>query len=292
MENNKLLHSFQQSWDSFVAQIPNFLAAILVIAVGFFIANKLTDLSRKIIKGKSSDPLMSNFLIKTIKTVFLIIIIMFALKVAGLDGIATGILTAAGASAVILGFAFKDIGENFISGIILSFNRPFNVNDTVSIGDIFGKVKSMEFRYTKLKTFDGKDVYIPNSDVIKKPVFNFTEDGYFRMEFTVGIDYENDIDEAKKIILDTVNHHSKALQDMDREPFVLTDELGINSVNIKVFFWVRAEDYRKDALMIRSEMIDFVKINLLKNGIAMPANIQELKWYKEPQKPEKKLDGF
>lgn len=287
MENNKLLHSFQQSWDSFVAQIPNFLAAILVIAVGFFIANKLTDLSRKIIKGKSSDPLMSNFLIKTIKTVFLVIIIMFALKVAGLDGIATGILTAAGASAVILGFAFKDIGENFISGIILSFNRPFNVNDTVSIGDIFGKVKSMEFRYTKLKTFDGKDVYIPNSDVIKKPVFNFTEDGYFRMEFTVGIDYENDIDEAKKIILDTVNHHSKALQDMDREPFVLTDELGINSVNIKVFFWVRAEDYRKDALMIRSEMIDFVKINLLKNGIAMPANIQELKWYKEPQKPEK-----
>lgn len=118
---------------------------------------------------------MTNFLIKAIKTVFVIIVIMFGLKVAGLDGIATGVLTAAGASAVILGFAFKDIGENFISGIILSFNRPFNVNDTVSIGDIFGRVKSMEFRYTKLKTFDGKDVYIPNSDVIKKPVFNFTD---------------------------------------------------------------------------------------------------------------------
>ena len=186
-----------------------------------------------------------------------------------------------GASAVILGFAFKDIGENFISGIILSFNRPFNINDTVSIGDIFGRVKSMEFRYTKLKTFDGKDVYIPNSDVIKKPVFNFTEDGYFRMDFMVGIAYENDIDQAKKIILDTMNSHPLSLKDEDREPFVMTDELGVNSVNIKVFFWVAAEDYRRDALMIRSEMIDQVKINLLTNGISMPANIQELKWYNE-----------
>lgn len=281
METGKLIQSFQDSWDSFVEQIPSILAAILVIALGIFIANKLTDLSRKFIAGKSADPLMTNFLIKAIKTVFVIIVIMFGLKVAGLDGIATGVLTAAGASAVILGFAFKDIGENFISGIILSFNRPFNINDTVSIGDIFGRVKSMEFRYTKLKTFDGKDVYIPNSDVIKKPVFNFTEDGYFRMDFMVGIAYENDIDKAKKIILDTMNSHPLSLKDEDRDPFVMTDELGVNSVNIKVFFWVAAEDYRRDALMIRSEMIDQVKINLLTNGISMPANIQELKWYKE-----------
>ncbi len=281
METGKLIQSFQDSWNSFVEQIPSLLAAILVIALGIFIANKLTDLSRKFIAGKSADPLMTNFLIKAIKTVFVIIVIMFGLKVAGLDGIATGVLTAAGASAVILGFAFKDIGENFISGIILSFNRPFNINDTVSIGDIFGRVKSMEFRYTKLKTFDGKNVYIPNSDVIKKPVFNFTEDGYFRMDFMVGIAYENDIDKAKKIILDTMNSHPLSLKDEDRESFVMTDELGVNSVNIKVFFWVAAEDYRRDALMIRSEMIDQVKINLLTNGISMPANIQELKWYKE-----------
>ena len=101
------------------------------------------------------------------------------------------------------------------------------------------------------------------------------------MEFMVGIAYENDIDKAKKIILGTMNSHPLSLKDEDREPFVMTDELGVNSVNIKVFFWVAAEDYRRDALMIRSEMIDQVKINLLTNGISMPANIQELKWYNE-----------
>lgn len=281
METNKLLQSFQESWNSFIDRIPEFLVAILIIAIGVFVANKVSDFARSTIRGKSKDPLMTNFLVKAIKLVFITVVIMFALKIAGLDGIATGLLTAAGASAVILGFAFKDVGENFISGIILSFNRPFNLNDTVSIGDIFGKVKAMEFRSTKLKTFDGKDVYIPNSDVIKKPVFNFTEDGYFRMDFMVGIAYENDIAKAKKIILNTMNSHRLALQDIDREPFIMTDELATNSVNIKVHFWVEAEDYRRDALMIRSEMIDQVKINLLSNGISMPANIQELKWYKE-----------
>ncbi|HAI80631.1 MAG TPA: mechanosensitive ion channel family protein [Chryseobacterium sp.] len=281
METNKLLQSFQESWNSFIDRVPEILMAILIIAIGTFVANKISDLARNTIRGKSRDPLMTNFLVKAIKLVFITVVIMFALRIAGLDGIATGLLTAAGASAVILGFAFKDVGENFISGIILSFNRPFNLDDTVSIGDIFGKVKAMEFRYTKLKTFDGKVVYIPNSDVIRKPVFNFTEDGFFRMEFMVGIAYENDIDSAKNIILETIKKHRLALRDPDHEPFVLTDELATNAVNIKVFFWVDAEDYRRDALMIRSEMIDQVKINLLSTGISMPANIQELKWYKE-----------
>ena len=153
METNKLLQSFQESWNSFIDRVPEILMAILIIAIGTFVANKISDLARNTIRGKSRDPLMTNFLVKAIKLVFITVVIMFALRIAGLDGIATGLLTAAGASAVILGFAFKDVGENFISGIILSFNRPFNLDDTVSIGDIFGKVKAMEFRYTKLKNF-------------------------------------------------------------------------------------------------------------------------------------------
>ncbi|HET8830308.1 MAG TPA: mechanosensitive ion channel domain-containing protein, partial [Pelobium sp.] len=97
---------------------------------------------------------------KAIQTIFVVFVIMLALYAGGLGAIAGGILAAAGASAVVLGFAFKDIGENFIAGFILAFSRPFNVNDTVMISDVFGKVKALELRYTKIKTFDGKDVYI------------------------------------------------------------------------------------------------------------------------------------
>ena len=118
-----------------------------------------------------------------------------------MSGIGSAIRGTAGASVIVLGFAFKDIAENFIAGVILSFNRPFHINDTVQIEEVFGKVKSMEFRYTKTATFDGRNVYIPNADILTKPVVNFTEDGFFRTDFLVGITYENNIEEAKKIIM-------------------------------------------------------------------------------------------
>lgn len=281
MDYNKILSALQEDWDSFLTKIPGIALAILIVAVGFFLANKISGFTKKVIKRKTSDPLMSNFLGKTIQIILVSFVVMIALKAAGLQGIASALFTAAGASALILGFAFKDIGENFISGIILSFNRPFNVNDTVKIGDIFGKVKTMEFRYTKLKTFDGKDVYIPNSDVIKKPVFNYTEDGYFRMDFVVGIAYENNAALAEKIILEAVHRSKNILCEMDKEAFSAIEELGVNSVNIRVYFWINSMDYRKEALKIKSEIIADVKESLLKNNISMPANIQELKWYKE-----------
>ncbi|MBK8582938.1 MAG: mechanosensitive ion channel family protein [Flavobacteriales bacterium] len=274
-----LVQAFQKSWYAFLDQVPEILLAILIVAVGLLVSNKLAGFGRKVIERKSQDPLMTNFLTKTIKLVLGVIVVMFAMRVAGLDGIATGLLTAAGASAVIIGFAFKDIGENFISGVILSFNRPFNLNDTVEVGDIFGKVTAMEFRYTKLKTFDGRDVYIPNSDVVKKPVFNYTEDGFYRVEFMAGIAYEDKIDDARDLIMKTVRGCEGVVEDDAHEVFVAVDELAVSTVNLKVRFWVETKDYRKRSLMIRGRVITEVKQALETNGFSLPADIQEIKLY-------------
>lgn len=275
----KLKNAFLQNWNEFLKHVPDIVLAILIIAAGSFLANFITKLFKKAITKKSNDPLMTNFLSKAVKAILLILIIMFALNTAGLSSIAAGILTAAGASALVLGFAFKDIGENFISGVILSFSRPFNVNDTVKIDDIFGKVKALEFRYTKVKTFDGRDVYIPNSDIIKKAVYNYTEDGFFRLEFMVGIAYENNIEEALKLISETVKNTEGVVEDESHEVFVTADELAVSTVNLKVFFWVETIDYRKQALLIKSKVVTNVKNAVLENGISLPADITEIKLY-------------
>ncbi len=275
----KLKNAFLQNWNQFIKHVPDIILAILIIAVGFFLANFIAKLFKKAIANKSYDPLMTNFLSKAVKAILLILIIMFALKTAGLGSIAAGILTAAGASALILGFAFKDIGENFISGIILSFSRPFNVNDTVKIDDIFGKVKALEFRYTKVKTFDGRDVYIPNSDIIRKAVYNYTEDGFFRLDFMVGIAYEGNVEEALELISETVRNTEDVFEDESHEIFVIADELAVSTVNLKVFFWVKTIDYRKQALLIKSTVVTNVKNALLEKGISLPADITEIKLY-------------
>jgi small-conductance mechanosensitive channel len=222
---------------------------------------------------------MSKFLGKTIKIIALIIAIMLALRAAGLGGIATAILTAAGASAIIFGFAFKDIGENFIAGVILAFNRPFNVHDTVEIGENIGKVKTLEFRYTKLKTFDGKDVYIPNSDVLTKPVTNYTEDGFFRWSFVIGIAYEDNIEGAKKTVMEALRKQPNVIEDEEHQNFVIEDELATSTVNLKVFFWVDTFDFRRMALITKGNVVRTVKEALEDNGYYMPADIQEIKIY-------------
>ncbi len=277
--SSQLLASLQQSWAAFIDQIPGILLAILIVAVGLLITSRIAQVSRGVIAKRTQDALMVNFLTKTVKLALGGMVILFALRTAGLGGIATAVFTAAGASAIIIGFAFRDIGENFISGIILSFNRPFNLADTVEIGEVFGKVTALEFRYTKLKTFDGRDVYIPNSDVIKKPVFNYTEDGYFRLDFVAGIAYEDKIEAAQELIVNVVRASRGVIEDATHETFVIVDQLGVSTVNLKVLFWVDTKEYRKQALVIRGTVIANVKEALVQGGFSLPADIKELKLY-------------
>lgn len=276
---SSLTESFNHFANDFVDQLPKIGMGVLIIVLGILIASWLGQFARKRISAKTHDPLMSRFLGQSIKYIIIIITIMIGLRAAGLGGIATGILTAAGASAVVLGFAFKDIGENFISGIILAFNRPFNVNDTVEIGNNFGKVKNMEFRYTKLKTFDGKDVYIPNSDVLTKPVTNYTEDGFFRWDFIIGIAYEDNIEGAKQIVMDALRKEPNVIEDIEHENFVIEDELATSTVNLKVFFWVDTTDFRRMALITKGNVVRQVKEAMEDAGYYMPADIQEIKLY-------------
>ncbi len=295
---NSIVQTFADSFNNFINQLPGIGLGILIIILGVLLASWLGGFVRKRISANTNDPLMSRFLGKAIKWILVSIAIMLALRSAGLGGIATAILTAAGASVVVLGFAFKDIAENFLAGIILAFNRPYRVDDTVKIGENFGKVKSLEFRYTKLKTFDGRDVYIPNSDVLTEPVTNYTEDGFFRWDFVVGIAYEDDVEGAKKSIYNALSNEPNVIKDDDHENFVAEEELATNTVNLRVYFWVETTDFRRLALITKGDVIRRVKEGLTQDGYNMPANIQELKLYStqkaiplniEKINPEKKL---
>jgi small conductance mechanosensitive channel len=273
----------QHYWNSFIVSLPKLITAILIIVIGVVLSNLISNFIQKRLVKSSKDPLTAKFLTKALKMIFIILVIMMALYAGGFGGIAAGILAAAGASAIVLGFAFKDIGENFIAGFILAFNRPFNVNDTIMVNQIFGKVKALELRYTKIKTFDGKDVYIPNADVLTMPVTNYTEDGFFRLDFIVGIAYEDDIDGAKKEIMEVLKNHKDLISDSEHENFVVENELATSTVNLKVLFWADTTDFRKAALVTKGEVMNLVKKHLIEKGYSLPSDIQELKLYGSQQ---------
>ncbi|MEE2801170.1 MAG: mechanosensitive ion channel family protein, partial [Bacteroidota bacterium] len=149
----------------------------------------------------------------------------------------------------------------------------------VEIGDNFGRVKALMFRYTKLKSFDGKDVYIPNSDVITQPVTNYTEDGFYRWDFVVGIDYDEDIELAKSTIMRALEKDEKVISDENHVNYVIEDELATSTVNLKVFFWVDTLDFGWKANSTRGRVIGRVKRALMEEGYYLPADIQEIKLY-------------
>ncbi|MEO2059950.1 MAG: mechanosensitive ion channel family protein [Mesonia sp.] len=266
-------------YHEFLELLPKIALGIFIIVAGVLIAQFITNFYKRRILKKANDPLMARFLAQAIKIILILIAIMIALQVAGLSGIAAGILTAAGGAAIILGFAFQDIGKNFLAGIILAFNRPFRINDTIKIDNMFGKVKALNFRYTHIKTTDGRDIYIPNSDVLTKPVENYTADGFFRLEFVVGIGYENNIEQAKILIKEVLANNTNIIEDDAHESFVIEDELAASTINLKVFFWINTIDYRVTSSVLRGLVIKEVKEALDLNGFNLPADITELKLY-------------
>lgn len=274
-----IVNSVENYYHNLLEILPRIALGILVVVLGVLLAQFVTNIYKKRILKRAEDPLMAKFLAQALKLVFIVIAVLLALQVAGLDGVATGVLTAAGGAAIVLGFAFQDIGKNFLAGIILAFNRPFHINDTIKIDNHFGKVKALGFRYAHLKTFDGRDIYIPNSDVLTKPVENYTADGFFRNDFIVGIGYEDDIENAKTIIQDILDRNTYIVHDEDHENFVYEDQLAASTVNLKVYFWVHTMDYRKSAIIIRGELIREVKQALENDGFNLPSDITELKLY-------------
>ncbi len=279
---NGLMESVTLYWNNFLLALPRIIMAIILLVIVFYVASYIARLLKKRLSGEEHDPLFVRFISKITKVAIIICGLILALQTLGLTGVAGGLLAGAGISAFIFGFAFKDIAENFLGGVILAFNRPFNLNDTIVIREFSGHIIALNFRTTHIKTFDEGDVFIPNSIVIKEPLINLTRDGKIRLNFVVGIAYEDDITQAIATILEAMEAIADIKQDI--QPFTVVEELSVSTVNLRVYFWADTYDYRKGVLQIKSEVITKVKEALEAKGFSLPADIQEIKLYdkKEP----------
>ena len=277
-----LMESMTFYWNKFLLALPRIVMAIILLLIVFYIASYVARLLKKRLSGEEHDPLFVRFISKITKVAVIICGIILALQTLGLTGVAGGLLAGAGISAFIFGFAFKDIAENFLGGVILAFNRPFSLNDTIVIRGFSGHVVALNFRTTHIKTFDEGDVFIPNSIVIKEPLTNLTRDGKIRLNFVVGIAYEDNITDAIAAIMEAMEPIEDIKQDI--KPFTVVEELSVSTVNLRVYFWANTFDYRKGVLQIKSEVIARVKEALETKGFSLPADIQEIKMYdkKEP----------
>ena len=252
------------------------LGAFLVFV---FLARKSrTVLSRRLVK-RMDDDLLANFLANIFGAIVILIGLLVVFRIIGLTGVISGLLAGAGISAFVIGFALKDIGENFLAGIVLAFKRPFQVGDIVDVSGIKGQVLTLNLRDTQLKTGDGQDIFIPNALIIKNPLINFTIDGFLRYDFIIGLDYGSEYESAMQLIRDVIQDVPDILKD-HKKPTVWVKELAESTLNLQVTFWVNTFDRSIPDTDVKSAAILKVLVALEKAGYNLPARIVELKNYR------------
>lgn len=276
----KLIDKFHFYYVDILQNAPGFLTGVIVLFVGFKIANYGKKLTEERVKVKVKNTLPRLFIAQMISGIIKTVTVVFFLDLIGFQNITTKILAGAGILTFVVGFAFKDIGENFLAGIILAFKSPFQENDLIETENIIGYVKELRIRETVIKTTDGKDVYVPNSQILKSPLINYTIDGFLRNEFMLGIDYSSDLPKAMELIIESVSKSEGVLLGV-KKPTVVIDEFATSTVNLKVFFWLdtfksASKSYHSS---IRTEVMKNVLLALTKSGFSLPSDIVEIKQY-------------
>jgi len=265
-------------YDSIIAAIPKVGIGIVIVTIAYVVLGFIRKKVISLIKLKAKDKLLANFFDSFSRIAVKVICALMFLYVIGQSAVAGTILGAATVSSFVIGFAFKDIAENFLAGVIMAFSRPFNVGDIIRTGDVEGIIKGLSLRETHVKTGDGKDVFVPNGQIIKSPLYNFTIDGYLRKSFIVGLDYGTDIELARKIIIDELFKTDGVLKE-SKEPQTLIKEFGASTINIEVQIWINTFDRDYTSAEIKSQAMRRVLNQLEEQGINLPGDVIELKNY-------------
>lgn len=187
-----------------------------------------------------------------------------ALDAIGLGSLATGLFAGGGVTAVVLGFAFREIGENLLAGVLLAFSRPFDLGDYVASGGIEGNVRGVDLRTVHVRTTDGRDVWIPNAQIVNQPFENYTVDGLRRPAFEVGLDYGDDAEAACACIRVAV----EALPDVLDAPGPQVVLVGLDGawVTLRVAFWVDVPKAGRPLVEVTSDAIDAARRALRAQG--------------------------
>jgi small-conductance mechanosensitive channel len=188
-----------------------------------------------------------------------------------------------GIGSVAIGFAFRDILQNFLAGILLLLTEPFRIGDQIITGSYEGTVEDIQTRATTIRTYDGRRVVIPNADLFVGTVTVNTAFTNRRLEAVVGIGYGDDIDEAKEAIFAALGECSTVLP--APKPEVLVFEFAPSSINLRVRWWVEPPR-RRDALDSQDEVLTSIRKCLKGRGIDLPFSTYQVLFHDQTEEAD------
>ena len=245
-----------------------FIQALIILFVGFKVANLIVSTTEKTLEKKNIDPSLRPFLVSVLSWLIKLAVFVSAITTLGIK--TTSFVALLGTIGLAIGMALQGSLSNFAGGVLILLLKPFKVGDVITAQGFTGTVDKITTFSTYLKTGDNRVISIPNGGLANSPVININHEATRRVDFTFGIGYEDDIDKARAIISELIEKDERSLK--DQNPSIFVGELADSSVNFIVRVWTKTSDYWG----FHFDLIENVKKEFDKQNISIPYPQQEV----------------
>ena len=251
-----------------VAFLPKLIAALLIFFVGWWLVKLICKVAERAMTRAKVDKTVITFLSSIINAALKVLVILCVLSTMGFD--MTTLIATVSAATVTIGLALKDSLSNVASGTLIIINKKFKVGDYIETEGLKGTVVKINMMYTTLCTYNNREIQIPNSRLTSNNIINYFVREKRRVDLIVPIAYSEDIENARKVIMDLLYSSDMVLQGENNRVYV--DKLNESSVDLSVWIWCNSEDY----WLVYYSMQENIKNALDKNGIKIPFNQLDL----------------
>lgn len=252
---------------------PQLLVALGVAGVLFGLGHLLGLAVSRLVRRSGHTGSWARLSGRLVRWIFALFGLQLALQILGYTAVATSLLATGGIAAVVLGFAFREIGENMLAGIFLAFSRSFEVGDLIESGGLRGVVRGVALRATYIRTADGCDIFIPSAEIFGRPLHNFTRDGLRRGSFTIGIDYGDAPERALEAVKAAVMGVRGVL--VDPAPSFQLAQFTGSWMELEAHLWVDIRDPEKSdgsLSTVRTRAMMAARAALLDSGFTLSSD--------------------
>jgi small-conductance mechanosensitive channel len=265
--------------DGFAAMLPRLLLAAVLVTVFVFVARGVRAAVRRRAMGRGDHRTLELAIGRLAQAGIVLLGVLIAVTAAFPTFTPADLISTLGIGGVAIGFAFKDILQNFLAGILILVTRPFVVGDQIRFKDYEGTVEDIQTRATYVKTYDGRRVIIPNGELFTNSVTVNTAFPERRWQYDVGIGYGDDVERARRIILEAL----QAAEDVAPDPKadVIVVDLAESTVNLRARWWTKSQ--MADGLNAQDRVLTRVKQALTDAGIDLPFPTQQVLFHDQTE---------
>lgn len=273
----------QDMINTLIALLPNLILALIVFAIFFLAAGAIRRLVKRLTRDRRHARNLGLILGRLAQWTTILVGLFISLSIVIPTLRAGDLVQLLGISGVAIGFAFRDILQNFLAGILILLTEPFQIDDQIIFKDFEGTVENIQTRATTIRTYDGRRIVIPNSELFTNSVTVNTAFDHRRLEYDLGIGYGDDIDAAKHLILEAMHETEGVLS--SPKPDAIVVALAESTVNIRARWWIQPPR-RADALDLQDKVLTAIKNKLTANGIDLPFPTQQILFHDQTEETD------